>query len=64
MQEALQRDATNLDALQCLASLRSLRERDSEAKELLKRVVDRTLTLADEHKKQTTVSELVKGNTS
>lgn len=61
LQEALIRDGTNLDALQCLANLRILRDRDNEAKDLLRRVVDQTLLLQDEHKKQTTVSELVKG---
>ena len=35
----------NLDALQTMAQLRLLRKRDSEAKELLLRVVKRTLEI-------------------
>lgn len=61
LQEALTRDPVNLDALQAMANLRILRERDAEAKELLQKVVDLTLHLQDEHKKSTTVGEIVKG---
>ena len=40
----------NLDALQCLANLRLLRNRDAEAKEILKRVVDKTLQIVAKEK--------------
>lgn len=40
LKQALERDETNLDALQCMANLRILREKDVEGKELLQKVVD------------------------
>lgn len=62
LKEALLRDDKNLDALQCLANLRALRERDAEARNLMQKVVETTLTLQAEHKKQTTVAEMLKGS--
>lgn len=53
-------DANNLDALQCLANLRMLRNKDEEAKELLGKVVEQIMALQAQHVKATTVGELLK----
>jgi hypothetical protein len=60
LKDALAHDSTNLDALQCLANLRMLRNKDDEAKELLCKVVEQIMALHAQHVKATTVSELLK----
>lgn len=44
LQSALNIDPTNTDALQCLANLRILRERDAEGSELLDKVLAQVLS--------------------
>lgn len=44
LQSALNIDPSNADALQCLANLRILRERDTEATELLDKVLAQVLS--------------------
>jgi Tfp pilus assembly protein PilF len=44
LQNALNIDPSNTDALQCLANLRILRERDTEASELLDKVLEQVLS--------------------
>ena len=48
--EALKIDSTNVDALQGLANLRMLRDKDDQAKNLLSQVVDTIVERADKIK--------------
>lgn len=57
---ALQVDADNLDALQCLANLRLLRDKDDEAKELIKKVVKNIVQIREKQEAEGTLGNLLK----
>ena len=59
LEQALSVHEGSLDALQTLAQLRLLRKRDDEAKQLLKRVVTRTLELVEQSKVDQSIGALV-----
>lgn len=60
LQESLKIDGENLDALQCLANLRSLRERDQEAFSLLQKIVIKLTAIHDHIAESTCVENIDK----